>query len=138
MLDVLMMLVGILSGATHGVCFIFLFIVFGSTIDEFSQFAAYESTDAFCGDNNNSTDCIDRDTERDELIDTVNHPIIFYYCLIGIISLICGWLQVTMFQLAAERQITKIRTLFFRAILKQEISWFDLNPTGEINSRLNE
>ena len=130
-----MMLIGILSGVVHGVCLLFMFIVFGSTIDEFAVFAA----GGFCDVNLNITvNCTDRSEARDDLIDYVNHPIIFYYCLIGVISLLSGWLQVMMFQLAAERQVTKIRTLFFRAILKQEISWFDLNPTGEINSRLNE
>ena len=134
-----MMLVGILSGAVHGVCLLFLFVVFGITIDEFVVFAAGGPFGVFCDINLNTTvNCTDRSEARDDLIDYVNHPVIFYYCLIGVISLVAGWLQVTLFQLAAERQVTKIRTLFFRAILKQEISWFDLNPTGEINSRLNE
>lgn len=127
-----MMLVGAIAGAAHGACLLLMFIVFGETIDEFSVFA-------FCDSNTDpNINCTDRGTLRDELIDNINHPIILYYCLIGIASLVTGWLQVTMLQLAAERQITKIRTLFFRAILKQEISWFDLNPTGQINSRLNE
>ena len=129
------MLIGVVSGAIHGVCLLFLFIVFGSSLDDFVIFAA----SVFCDEDVNiTTNCTDRSEARDELIDQVNHPVIFYYCLIGVVSLSCGWLQVTMFQLSAERQVAKIRTLFFRAILKQEISWFDLNPTGEINSRLNE
>ena len=130
-----MMLVGVLSGVVHGVCLLFMFVVFGMTIDEFVVF----TSGVFCDVNLNITvNCTDRSEARDDLIDYVNHPIIFYYCLIGVVSFLAGWLQVTFFQLAAERQVTKIRTLFFRAILKQEISWFDLNPTGEINSRLNE
>ena len=130
-----MMLTGMVAGTIHGMCLLLLFIVFGSTLDEFVEYVAAE----FCDNNLNiTTNCTDRDAARDHLIDYINHPIIFYYCLIGVISLTCGWLQVTMFQLAAERQIKKIRTLFFRAILKQEISWFDLNPSGELNSRLNE
>lgn len=134
-----MMLVGILSGVIHGVCLLFMFIVFGSTIDEFAEFAFGDTSGVFCDVNLNITvNCTDRSEARDDLIDYVNHPIIFYYCLIGVVSFLSSWLQVTLFQLPAERQVTKIRTLFFRAILKQEISWFDLNPTGEINSRLNE
>ena len=130
-----MMLTGMVAGTIHCACLLLLFIVFGSTLDEFVEYLAAD----FCDDKlNTTTNCTDRDVARDHLIDYINHPIIFYYCLIGVISLISGWLQVTMFQLAAERQIKKIRTLFFRAILKQEISWFDLNPSGELNSRLNE
>lgn len=130
-----MMLVGILSGITHGVCLVFMFIVFGSTID---KFVAYLDT-TFCNENLNLTvNCTNQDAAQNELINYINYPIIFYYCLIGAISLLTGWLQVTMFQLAAERQIKQIRTQYFHAILKQEIPWFDLNPPGEINSRLNE
>ena len=130
-----MMLTGMVAGTIHGMCLLLLFIVFGSVLDKFVEYVAAE----FCDNNLNiTTNCTDQDAARDHLIDYINHPIIFYYCLIGVISLTCGWLQVTMFQLAAERQIKKIRTLFFRAILKQEISWFDLNPSDELNSRLNE
>ena len=130
-----MIFTGMAAGTIHGVCLLFLFIVFGSTLDEFVDYVSADFCDSSAGITAN---CTNQEDARDELIDHINHPIIFYYCLIGVISLTCGWLQVTMFQLSAERQIKKIRTLFFRAILKQEISWFDLNPTGELNSRLNE
>ena len=43
-----------------------------------------------------------------------------------------------LYQLAAERQVYKIRLLFYQAILRQNIGWFDSNPSGELSSRLTE
>ena len=46
--------------------------------------------------------------------------------------------QSLLFQLVAERQIHMIRREFYRAILRQDIGWFDANPSGELSSRLSE
>ena len=40
--------------------------------------------------------------------------------------------------LQAVRQVKKIRILFFKSILRQDVSFFDLNSTGELNTRLAE
>jgi ABC-type multidrug transport system fused ATPase/permease subunit len=37
---------------------------------------------------------------------------------------------------AAERQVRRIRFALFRNILRQEIGWFDIHNTGELNNRL--
>ena len=57
---------------------------------------------------------------------------------IGIGVFIVGYLQISLFEMAAERQVHKIRLQFYRSILQQEIGWFDANPSGELNSRLSE
>uniref|UniRef100_A0A1X7TB27 ABC transmembrane type-1 domain-containing protein n=1 Tax=Amphimedon queenslandica TaxID=400682 RepID=A0A1X7TB27_AMPQE len=41
-------------------------------------------------------------------------------------------------QLACERQVYKIRLAYYRAVLHQDIGWFDLNASGELTSRLND
>lgn len=57
---------------------------------------------------------------------------------IGVAVLILGTFQIAFFQIASERQVQKIRKLFYRSILTQEIGWFDANPSGELSSRLTE
>ncbi len=47
-------------------------------------------------------------------------------------------IQISFFQLACERQVQKIRLLYYRAILRQEIGWFDAHPSGELATRLSE
>ena len=62
------------------------------------------------------------------------------YIFIGIALgiFVMGYIQVSLFQAACERQVKKIRLAFYRAIMRQEIGWFDATPTGELSSRLAE
>jgi len=76
-------------------------------------------------------------TTQDELIHDVD-ILVIYYCALGVVALIGGWMHVALFQYACERQLLVIRKRFFHSILKQEIGWSDVNGVGRINSRLNE
>ena len=62
------------------------------------------------------------------------------YIFLGLAAgvFIAGTLQIMSYQLAAERQVYKIRLLFYRAILRQNIGWFDINPSVDISSILIE
>jgi len=40
--------------------------------------------------------------------------------------------------IASQRQTILIRKKLFKSILKQEIGWFDVYKTGELNNRLTE
>ena len=77
--------------------------------------------------------CIDNTT-------FIRQVLIFVYIFIaiGVGVLLLGHVQVMTFQLACERQVFKIQRSYYRAILRQDISWFDDNPTGELASRLSE
>lgn len=52
--------------------------------------------------------------------------------------LLAAYMQVSFWTIAAGRQVKRIRSLFFHCIMQQEISWFDVNDTGELNTRLTE
>ena len=62
------------------------------------------------------------------------------YIFLGIAggAFFAGWLQVWLFQTAAERQARKIRLKYYRSVLRQDIGWFDVNSSGELSSRLLE
>ena len=62
------------------------------------------------------------------------------YIIIGIAVaiLFLSGLQSLFFQAVAERQVYLIRWNFYHAILRQDIGWFDKNPSGELSSRLSE
>ena len=51
---------------------------------------------------------------------------------------LASYIQVFFYQTACERQLYKIRLYYYRAILRQDIGWFDSNPSGELASRLSE
>lgn len=61
-----------------------------------------------------------------------------YYSIMGFVVLFAAYMQVAFWTLAAGRQVKKIRTKFFHSIMKQEIGWFDVNETGELNTRLTD
>ena len=81
----------------------------------------------------NAITCVDDGT----LIATVDFAI---YKLSGaaVGTFLCACIQIFFYQMACERQLYKIRLYYYRAILRQDIGWFDSNPSGELASRLNE
>ena len=60
------------------------------------------------------------------------------YGIITVATFITAFFQISTMQLACERQVYKIRLAYYRAVLHQDIGWFDLNASGELTSRLNE
>lgn len=61
-----------------------------------------------------------------------------YYSIMGGVVLVAAYLQVSLWTIAAGRQVKRIRKLFFHRIMQQDIGWFDVNETGELNTRLTE
>jgi ATP-binding cassette, subfamily B (MDR/TAP), member 1 len=46
------------------------------------------------------------------------------------------WTAWECWMISAERQVRRMRFALFRNILRQEIGWFDVHSTGELNHRL--
>jgi len=90
----------------------------------------YDTLLPLCGQR---IDCLD----FEEFNTQVNFQVI-YFVVIAVSVFLVANLQISFFQLACERQVHKIRLLYYRAILRQEIGWFDANPSGELASRLSE
>ncbi|CAF4001185.1 unnamed protein product, partial [Rotaria sp. Silwood1] len=56
-----------------------------------------------------------------------------WYGILGCASILCYWIGFSLWMIAAERQVRRIRFALFRSIMNQEMGWFDkLNP-GELN-----
>ena len=62
----------------------------------------------------------------------------FAFLGIGAAVFILAYIQISFFQTSAERQVYKIRLKYYRAVLRQDIAWFDVNPTGEVSTRISE
>ena len=56
--------------------------------------------------------------------------------IIGLVNLISSYLFVTCLNHTAESQVFRIRTLFLRSVLRQDIGWYDTHPTGSFASRM--
>lgn len=79
------------------------------------------------------TSCI----TEDSFFGTAN-TFTLYFVVIAVVVIAMGFFMVAAFQVASERQVFKMRLAYYRAVLRQDVGWFDLNPSGEVASRLAE
>ncbi|KAI5056796.1 hypothetical protein GOP47_0028614 [Adiantum capillus-veneris] len=113
-LDVVLMLIGSVGGAVNGVSMPLIALLFGQLIDAF-------------GKNNNTGDTLDAVTQ-----------VSLRFIYIGIGALIASFSQVTCWMIAGERQAARIRGLYLKAILRQDVAFFDEeSATGEVVGRMS-
>ncbi|XP_015524858.1 ATP-dependent translocase ABCB1 [Neodiprion lecontei] len=58
--------------------------------------------------------------------------------VIGIIMLSFSYISIMLYNIAGQRQIYRIRNMYLESALHQDISWYDLTPSGDVASRLAE
>ena len=56
--------------------------------------------------------------------------------LVGLATLICATVQMYCWTIAGERQAKKIRELYFRSVVSQDVGWYDKTATGDLTNRL--
>ena len=56
--------------------------------------------------------------------------------LIGIVSFVVSFIFYNFLNTTSSRQITKIRSLVFSSLLKQEVAWHEKTSPGELSSRI--
>uniref|UniRef100_H2ZR87 Uncharacterized protein n=1 Tax=Ciona savignyi TaxID=51511 RepID=H2ZR87_CIOSA len=110
-LDYLLLFIGTISAAVHGASLPVMFIFFGDMTNTFLLKNA-----------------------QDIQGQMAQYSLYYTYLAIGIIFFASA--QVCCWMMQAVRQVRKIRILFFKSILRQDISFFDLNSAGELNTRL--
>ncbi|XP_005405569.1 PREDICTED: multidrug resistance protein 1-like isoform X1 [Chinchilla lanigera] len=129
-LDKMYMLLGTLAALIHGSALPLMMLVLGDMTDSFAD--AGSSILPNLTDSNFS----DLNSLIYERLERQMTTYAYYYSGIGAGVLIAAYIQISFWCLAAGRQIHKIRKLFFHAIMKQEIGWFDVHDVGELNTRL--
>uniref|UniRef100_A0A453FAL7 ABC transporter B family member 11 n=2 Tax=Aegilops tauschii subsp. strangulata TaxID=200361 RepID=A0A453FAL7_AEGTS len=64
--------------------------------------------------------------------------VVMYYIYLGIGTALASFLQVSCWTMTGERQSIRIRSLYLEAVLKQDVSFFDVEmTTGEAISRMS-
>ena len=61
-----------------------------------------------------------------------------YYVGLATAVLIVIFLATVFWNVSAYRQTRRMRLAFYRAILRQEVGWFDVNEAGGLSTRLAE
>ncbi|XP_055771108.1 ATP-dependent translocase ABCB1-like [Salvelinus fontinalis] len=139
--EVLLMIIGLLCAALHGIALPLMCVVYGQMTDSFVQSGqqlnhtanfTVEEISALL----NSTDgCIQIPGVDIQALMT-RHA--YYFIGIGCAVFLLGTFQVMLFLLTATKQTKRIREKYFHAILHQQMSWFDTHQIGVLNVRLTD
>jgi len=54
------------------------------------------------------------------------------FLILGGVSFFTSYAQLSFFLYASQRQCNRIRKLYFRSLVSQEIGWYDKNDSGEL------
>lgn len=109
-LDYFLMLVGALGAAAHGAAVPVFFIFFGKLIDAMGNSFA---------------------SQADVSHEVAKYSLDFVYLSVAV--MISGWLEVSCWIYTGERQSARIRLNYLKAMLSQDVGFFDTDTsTGEI------
>ncbi|CAH2063122.1 unnamed protein product [Thlaspi arvense] len=112
--DILLMILGTIGAVGNGLGFPIMTILFGDVIDVFGQ-------------NQNSSDVSDKIAK-----------VALKFVYLGLGTLVAALLQVSGWMISGERQAGRIRSLYLKTILRQDIAFFDVETnTGEVVGRMS-
>ncbi|ESQ43858.1 hypothetical protein EUTSA_v10005750mg [Eutrema salsugineum] len=112
--DILLMILGTIGAVGNGLAFPIMTVLFGDVIDVFGQ-------------NQNSSDVSDKIAK-----------VALKFVYLGLGTLVAALLQVSGWMISGERQAGRIRSLYLKTILRQDIAFFDVETnTGEVVGRMS-
>ncbi|PSR89186.1 ABC transporter B family member 11 like, partial [Actinidia chinensis var. chinensis] len=112
--DVVLMIVGTIGAVGNGICMPLMTVLFGELTDSFGQ-------------NQNSQDMV-------RVVSEVSLK--FVYLALG--AGVAAFLQVSCWMVTGERQAARIRSLYLKTIMRQDIAFFDKETnTGEVVGRMS-
>ncbi|CAF2176082.1 unnamed protein product [Brassica napus] len=112
--DIILMILGTIGAVGNGLGFPIMTILFGDVIDVFGQ-------------NQNSSDVSDKIAK-----------VALKFVYLGLGTLVAALLQVSGWMISGERQAGRIRSLYLKTILRQDIAFFDVETnTGEVVGRMS-
>ncbi|XP_058534063.1 ATP-binding cassette sub-family B member 5 [Ochotona princeps] len=122
------MILGVLASLVNGACLPLMSLVLGEVSDHLVSGCLIQTNAT------NYRNC----TLSQEKLNEDMIGLTLYYVGIGGSALIFGYMQISFWVITAARQTKRIRKQFFHSVLAQDISWFDGNDIGELNTRLTE
>ncbi|KAA0159934.1 hypothetical protein FNF31_04579 [Cafeteria roenbergensis] len=112
-LDITLYVISFIGAVAHGAVMPLFAIVFGELLDALS-----------------SPDPAYLSSKIDEIA--------IWFIYIGLGAFVLSFLEVGLSSVAAERQVARIREQYMRALLRQEMAFYDSQDPGEVASRLTE
>ncbi|CAG8490787.1 8956_t:CDS:2 [Funneliformis mosseae] len=123
-LDKLMIFFGSIGAIANGVSMPLMTIIFADVLQAFANFAITKTKEG------------DMIVAAEELKLVVKNKVILFVIL-AVAVFILSYFQMSLWMIAGERQAKKIRQVYYAAILRQDIAFFDKMSTGNITNRIS-
>ncbi|CAN1160294.1 ABC transporter B family member 11 [Linum perenne] len=112
--DIVLMIVGTLGAIGNGLSMPLLAMIFGNLTDAFGQ-----------------------NQSNSDVVHSVSQ-VALQFVYLAVATAVLAFLQVSCWMVTGERQASRIRGLYLKTILRQDISFFDLQTnTGEVIGRMS-
>lgn len=132
-----LLFLGILVSIVTGVGFPLMSIVIGNISQSFIQMTILKDGGSNYTYPNGTTVPYDEYYNESDFKHAVLRNVIVYL-IIGTATLISAFTQVSCFLVSGENVIHRTRKAFLRAIMRQDISWFDEHNSGTLTTKLFE
>ncbi|KAJ1981867.1 hypothetical protein H4R33_005147 [Dimargaris cristalligena] len=120
--DWVLMAVGSVCAVATGVSQPLMAIIFGDVLQSLSEYAFYSQSDP---------------ARANIVLNDAIYDMMKWFGILAGATFTAATIQIFLWSYAAERQCRKIRELYYAAILRQEIAWFDSVSTGDLTSRIS-
>ncbi|GAV01568.1 hypothetical protein RvY_12259 [Ramazzottius varieornatus] len=140
--DIMLMVVGTICATIFGLCLPVMIIVLGDMTNSFIQdgrkteIAQQLSTGSAAVDGLTDIPEATTNTTYSPSVESSMKLFAYYYVGIGFITLLTGYIMIAFWVWASARQTHRIRLAYFRAIMRQDIGWYDVNKPSELATRL--
>ncbi|ETN83249.1 ABC transporter, ATP-binding protein [Necator americanus] len=132
-IDYLFLVIGTIASFIHGAGFSVLGIVLGGMT---TIFLRAQNSEFVLGEGKTDPGGLPGVT-REEFDNEVKKFCLFYLGL-GVAMFTTSYIQIACWETFAERITYKLRQIYLKAILRQQISWFDEQQTGNLTARLTD
>ncbi|ORX88666.1 P-loop containing nucleoside triphosphate hydrolase protein [Basidiobolus meristosporus CBS 931.73] len=117
--DKALMLLGLMGASVSGVAAPLMTMVSGDLINLFSRY--------FAADSPVSTDHFKKDA----------NALVLYFVCIGVVAFVCCYASRCTFAWTGDRIARRVREAYLKAVLRQEIAYFDQLGPGEVATRIS-
>ncbi|KAL7714251.1 Multidrug resistance protein 1 [Entamoeba marina] len=132
-IDCTLLLFGVIGSIAVGALNPLLMLLIGQMVDTFTPNSTdFGSTNSI---GSGSSESFINEQIINEISDVTNELVI-KMTLFSLGNMIAGFICTFSFFVLSQRQGIKIRSLYFKALLRQDMSWFDLHESGEFTARI--
>jgi len=130
--DKIFMILGLACSLVLGACLPLLLLTFGSLSNSFVDTGRHNTTFGLIIPTSEEASSLGA-----EFLTTTKQSC-FYFVAIGIVVIFVAYGQVMFWLTTSHRQTNRIRQELMKAVLRQEIGWFDTHGAGELGTRITD